>query len=235
MGLEGFIIVSIFFVVGGLATSWVNRRQGGNGARQRWIKYWVYVVIVFGMMALIRGGWIWWVALVLTTIAFYEIVTVAIQSKKRLASMIGPVIAFTLIAFLFLLFASGQPASTLMFVYVIVLTFDGFSQLSGQLFGKTKLVAKVSPGKTVEGLLGGLAMALLAGWLMRFEVPGLNVWWMSTIVAAAALAGDLLASAYKRWCGVKDFSDLIPGHGGVLDRFDSFFGASVVWQHVTWI
>lgn len=230
MGAEGFMIVSVFFVIGGFATWLVNRRAAGVGARQRWTKYWAYVIIVFAMMALIQMDWVWWASLVLATIGFWEVIAVASKSRKPWRSRIVPTMIFSLIVVVFLNFASHQTSNTVLFVYVVVLTFDGFSQVTGQLFGKNKLVAKLSPGKTVEGLIGGFAMALFAGWLMRFEVPQINVWVSATFVSIAALAGDLLASYYKRWCGVKDYSDLIPGHGGVLDRFDSFFGAAVAWE-----
>lgn len=77
----------------------------------------------------------------------------------------------------------------------------------------------------MEGLIGGFAIALVTAFLVW------NTLLTPIIICVGALAGDLLASYYKRKCGVKDYSNLIPGHGGVLDRFDSLIFACVV----TWL
>ncbi len=86
----------------------------------------------------------------------------------------------------------------------------------------------LSPGKTVEGLLGGLAVAAAVGAGLRTLVPlDLSTSLaFSTAMAGAGLAGDLLASWAKRQRDLKDFGQLLPGHGGVLDRFDSFVMAA---------
>ena len=89
--------------------------------------------------------------------------------------------------------------------------------------GKRKILPSISPSKTAEGLLGGMMMALLSSFLLRGLLENsIN----KTIILAAgiilfAFAGDTATSWYKRKYGVKDFGKIIPGHGGVLDRFDS--------------
>ncbi len=100
---------------------------------------------------------------------------------------------------------------------------DSFAYFGGKAFGKTKLAPKVSPNKTVEGSLVGAAFGIgfgaLFGWLLLDKVPvGIFV---GTVTAFAGQAGDLLESAIKRKLGIKDLGGLLPGHGGVLDRFDS--------------
>ena len=210
-----FIIILIYFAIGGIATAVVNKRKPAE-AKQRWVKYITYFVIVLTMIAMIWYGAFLLASVIIITIGLVEMVLVG--KNKRNVMTIGLVV-YAVIAWLFILYAQTSYALAL---YVVVLTFDGFSQISGQLFGKHKLASKVSPGKTVEGLIGGLLIAVLTSYLLHENiVTGL-------IICAAALAGDLLASFYKRKCGVKDYSNLIPGHGGVLDRFDSLIFACAV-------
>jgi phosphatidate cytidylyltransferase len=100
----------------------------------------------------------------------------------------------------------------------------------GRAFGKRKLMPSVSPGKTVAGAIGGLAATVLVGWLyarfiltpstqLAFVRGGIFVF--ALLVSVAAQIGDLAESLLKREAGMKDSSHIIPGHGGVLDRFDS--------------
>jgi phosphatidate cytidylyltransferase len=100
----------------------------------------------------------------------------------------------------------------------------------GRAFGKRKLMPSVSPGKTIAGAVGGLATTILVGWLyarfvltpstqLAFVRGGVLIF--ALLVSVAAQIGDLAESLLKREAGVKDSSHIIPGHGGVLDRFDS--------------
>ena len=112
---------------------------------------------------------------------------------------------------------------------MVTATVDGFGELTGRLVGRRRLCPRLSPGKTVEGLAGGLAMALVValflGFLTRWNDTGmLGLVGLST--AVGAVVGDLAFSAVRRRAGVKDFSGLLPGHGGVLDRFDSLLVAT---------
>jgi phosphatidate cytidylyltransferase len=100
----------------------------------------------------------------------------------------------------------------------------------GRAFGKRKLMPSVSPGKTVEGAVGGLLATILIGWLYaRFVLTPATqlafvrggIFMFALLVSVAAQVGDLVESLLKREAGMKDSSHIIPGHGGVLDRFDS--------------
>ena len=116
-------------------------------------------------------------------------------------------------------------AILLVFFLLIQWVGDTMAYATGRLFGKRKLIPFVSPGKTVAGALGGLAGSAAVGLVMTLTAfPGHS----PAVFAAAALllgaagqVGDLLESLFKRCCGVKDSSGLIPGHGGMLDRIDS--------------
>ncbi len=95
----------------------------------------------------------------------------------------------------------------------------------GKAFGKKKLASHISSGKTVVGLIGGFFVSVVSAFVVNFifsnPLPSLWVVLYAVIIVAAAVAGDLFESTIKRGAGVKDSGSLIPGHGGVLDRFDS--------------
>lgn len=100
---------------------------------------------------------------------------------------------------------------------------DSFAYFAGRAFGKTKLCEKVSPKKTVEGFIGGAigTAASVAALGSAFNFPMLPLAILGASLAAVATIGDLVESILKRYTGIKDSGILIPGHGGVLDRFDS--------------
>ena len=119
---------------------------------------------------------------------------------------------------------------------------DAMALFGGMLFGKTKLAPRVSPKKTREGAVSGLVGGMVGMILYRIffllctEVQ-LNIGWCVLLGLVGALLGqlgDLSFSCVKRQCGIKDYGRLLPGHGGVLDRFDSvIFAAPVIWMLVS--
>jgi phosphatidate cytidylyltransferase len=117
--------------------------------------------------------------------------------------------------------------ATVLFLFLIVFSFDGLSQLTGAMVGKNKMLKQISPGKTWEGLAGGIIGTFLIVLFIKNDFsPFLKnsfITWL--LIIFFAFVGDVLASLLKRISGVKDFGRLIPGHGGVLDRFDSMFVA----------
>ncbi len=121
----------------------------------------------------------------------------------------------------------------LLYVFVLVWAADSGAYFAGRAFGKHKLAPKVSPGKTWEGVLGGLiTAAILAFVFIHFSGERLlgnramfGFVILSVITVAISVLGDLTESMFKRESGIKDSSQLIPGHGGVLDRIDSLTAA----------
>ncbi len=111
-----------------------------------------------------------------------------------------------------------------LFIIALVWINDTFAYLSGSLLGRHKMTPILSPGKTWEGFAGGLLITLLAGWII-WNFTGIATLWawfgISLLVSTLGLAGDLFESGLKRTVKVKNTGELLPGHGGILDRFDS--------------
>lgn len=121
-------------------------------------------------------------------------------------------------------------------VFIIAFATDTFAYFSGRFFGKHKLCPRVSPKKTIEGAVGGLMGTVLAcGVFAYFLMPDAlySLMVLGAVGSVVAQMGDLTASMVKRWTGIKDFGNLMPGHGGVLDRFDSIiFTAPLVYYYI---
>ncbi len=111
---------------------------------------------------------------------------------------------------------------------------DSGAYFVGRAFGKHKLAPSISPNKTIEGVFGGITFNVVSFFLLslaftyiwglsgvKMEVNYFRVFLVSLLSAGASIVGDLSASIIKRQCGVKDFGHIMPGHGGVMDRFDS--------------
>ena len=101
---------------------------------------------------------------------------------------------------------------------------DTFAYFLGKKIGGKKLAPLISPNKTISGTLGGIFMPTLICVLVFYENDSLlNISIFSILFSVVVQIGDLIESKLKRICGVKDSSNIIPGHGGVLDRFDGIF------------
>lgn len=106
---------------------------------------------------------------------------------------------------------------------------DTMAYFSGMLFGKKKLCPEISPKKTVAGAVGGTLFGTLAGVVVFWIAQGTPLWGLIALpLSVVSQLGDLSASVIKRRFGVKDYGKIFPGHGGVLDRFDSIIPVSIV-------
>jgi len=120
----------------------------------------------------------------------------------------------------------GSGMSPLLGVFILFWTNDTGAYLTGRAFGKRKLFPAVSPGKTWEGLIGGIVLCLGAAYVISLYSHGLILkqWLVSgVIIGLFGTLGDLVESMWKRKLGIKDSGKSMPGHGGLLDRFDGFF------------
>lgn len=129
----------------------------------------------------------------------------------------------------------GRSALLLVYLIVVVQLSDVMQYVFGKLFGKTKVAPVVSPSKTVEGLVGGIAAAVAIGTALYWMTPfsPLQAMALSAVIAAMGFFGGLVLSAAKRSMGVKDWGSAIEGHGGVLDRLDSVCFAAPIFFHLT--
>src|SRR5689334_2551888 len=129
----------------------------------------------------------------------------------------------------------GDQRAWVLAVVLIVWAYDTAAYFTGRRFGKRPFMHHISPSKTQEGVAGGLVASVIVGalLLLAFGRPVLHGALLGLLVGAAAQAGDLAESMLKRAAGAKESSRLIPGHGGMLDRVDSFlFAAPVAFFYV---
>ncbi|MCB0194965.1 MAG: phosphatidate cytidylyltransferase [Anaerolineae bacterium] len=150
-------------------------------------------------------------------------------------TFLGVIYPALFLAHLLLIAKRPNGLSSVVFLYLTVELFDTFALVSGKLFGRRKVFPRLSPNKTYSGVAGGTVMTLLCmtglnvvifehSWdkLMRFVI----------FIIFATLAGDLVASKLKRDAGIKDFGNVLPGQGGVLDIYDSLIFASPLFYFI---
>lgn len=179
---------------------------------------------------LIAGTCAWWLV-VLVWIKRYPVGFDATHPPRWLQAAAGLLVVPGTIAAVALLHGSPDGALRLLFALVLVWAADVGAYFAGRALGRRKLAPNVSPGKTWEGVYGGLALSLLmagvAGALL-FRLEGaawLPFLLLCVAVVMLSIVGDLGESLLKRQVGVKDSGTLLPGHGGVLDRVDSLLAA----------
>jgi phosphatidate cytidylyltransferase len=128
----------------------------------------------------------------------------------------------------------GRNLLLIAFLIIVVQGSDVLQYIFGKLFGRHKVAPQVSPSKTWEGLVGGIAAASLLGAALSFLTPfsPLHAGLVALIICLLGFFGGLVASAIKRDQGVKDWGHLIEGHGGMLDRADSLVFAAPVFFHI---
>ena len=113
----------------------------------------------------------------------------------------------------------------MLFIFLLTWTFDTFAYIIGVRFGKHKIIPSISPNKSWEGFLGGFIFTIIIGYFSYkyFNFPNIKIPILTSIILPiTATLGDFIASHYKREANVKDTGNLIPGHGGILDRMDAF-------------
>jgi phosphatidate cytidylyltransferase len=153
--------------------------------------------------------------------------------KTASASALALVYLPFLAGFLILLARPSNGLERVMTFVVLVGCNDTFAYLTGVLFGKHPLAPKISPKKTIEGLLGSLVFTIAGGAIAFHYIMGAE-WWLGALAGLltvfTATSGDLIESALKRDMAIKDMGNLLPGHGGIMDRLDSvLFAAPALW------
>lgn len=167
----------------------------------------------------------------------------AIQSLSTLSKYIY-LLGYIVLPFIFIVKISfginDYNPKIIIGLFILIWTNDTFAYLVGKSIGKHKLLERISPKKTIEGFVGGVAFAVFAGFLIsklyikphpNFSEKSILIWTMIALIAGVfGTIGDLIESKFKRIAGVKDSGKIMPGHGGVLDRLDSvIFVAPIVF------
>jgi phosphatidate cytidylyltransferase len=153
--------------------------------------------------------------------------------KTASASSLALIYLPFLAGFLILLARPSNGLERVMTFVVLVGCNDTFAYLTGVLFGKHPLAPKISPKKTIEGVIGSLIFTILGG-AIAFHYIMESDWWLGALAGLltvfTATSGDLIESALKRDMAIKDMGNLLPGHGGIMDRLDSvLFAAPALW------
>lgn len=212
-----------------------------------------YVVVVMAMIVLLwqlyQGHHLQWIRLFLLVVTgcWLLILVGLIGYRQRPLSMTGPPPGLKLGLGLLLIPATWlgvvllhqQSPVLLLFGLMLVWLADSAAYFAGRRFGRVKLAPAISPGKTLEGVYGALlatvgAALVMAVWLSLSWVQGLAFGVLCLLTVLVSIAGDLLESILKRQANVKDSSQLLPGHGGILDRVDSAMAAIPVFT-VGWL
>lgn len=201
--------------------------------------------VAIAMMLILTVSWAvigWWVvAVIIWLIAVGWIRQFPDNTSwhdNRLIA-IGLVIITSAMSAMFYLWS--QSPWWLLYVFVLVWCADSGAYFVGRKFGKRKMAPKVSPNKSMEGLYGGLAtglVAVLAASYFKLELSGMQLLafiGLSAVTIVASVFGDLFESMLKRQAGIKDSGNILPGHGGVLDRIDSLLSATPLFALGFWL
>jgi phosphatidate cytidylyltransferase len=235
------IYIGVFFLVAVSAAAWEwSRLLNPQAGRAAWLYAIFCLVIILFLLAMQNVAWQF--ALLLLAVIFWFFLAPFILAKGMSVSLQKLRPFYVVLGFILL------PATWFALVYLrelglvfllstmaLVWVADIGAYFVGKAFGKRKLAAQISPGKSIEGAIGGLLLcygyALLCVFYLPFESTIFGAWairfgWvpmlvMVTVLTAFSIFGDLFESQLKRMAGVKDSSHLLPGHGGVLDRVDA--------------
>jgi phosphatidate cytidylyltransferase len=235
------IYAGVFFLVAVFAAAWEwSRLLTPQAGRAAWLYAIFCLVIILFLFAMQNVAWQF--ALLLLAVIFWFFLAPFILAKGMSVSLqkLRPfyiVLGFILLpaTWFALLYLRELGLVFLLSTMALVWVADIGAYFVGKAFGKRKLAAQISPGKSIEGAIGGLLLcygyALLCVFYLPFESTIFGAWairfgWvpmfvMVTVLTAFSIFGDLFESQLKRMAGVKDSSHLLPGHGGVLDRVDA--------------
>ena len=186
------------------------------------------ILIVAALLVAFQGGYLLAVVVAgIATLMFYE--WTRLTRGWGAAWYVGGFFYALLPALALLWIRERSGIELLLWVFIVTWSTDIGAYFAGRRFGRRKLAPSISPGKTVEGLYGGIAAAILLGGAWAYATHlGVALFALAPILAIAAQAGDLFESAIKRRAGVKDSGAWLPGHGGVLDRLDGLVPVAVL-------
>ncbi len=220
-----YYIILIYFILGGIGFYAINRKKPPGEARDSYIKFITYffIINILFFSITINSTIFRYVMMVIIGAGVFEFYKLFKESGFRRKGFFIQSLLLYLLLSVGLYHFSGLGKELILFSFLILSIFDSFSQITGQLWGKKKIMPSISPNKTLGGLVGGASVALGSALLLGRLFPGSRgeALLISAGIVVFAFVGDVAASWYKRIYNVKNYSNLIPGHGGFLDRFDS--------------
>ena len=235
------VYIGAFFLFALLAAAWEwSRLLSPQATRAAWLYALFCLAIILFLLAMQNVAWQF--ALLLIAVIFWFFLAPFILAKGMNVSLQKLRLFYVVLGLILLpatwfalVFLRELGLVFLLSTMALVWVADIGAYFVGKAFGKRKLAAQISPGKSIEGAIGGLVLcygyALLCIFYLPFESTLFGAWairfgWvptflMVTVLTAFSIFGDLFESQLKRMAGVKDSSHLLPGHGGVLDRADA--------------
>ncbi len=179
------------------------------------------------------------IALIVVFLMFFMVMAYHVFTKHEAIDVMITIFSIIYIVFPIALIVelSKRPDNYMWLPFQLAISTDLFAYFVGKTMGKHKLIEAVSPKKTVEGAIGGVVGCILSSFVFAYlwlpQISYFDMLLLAFIGSIASQVGDLTASKIKRYCKIKDFGDIIPGHGGALDRLDSIlFTALIVFVYV---
>ena len=191
----------------------------------------------WGRPLLLAAGVGWWLVALAWVVAYQQGRDPSPMRSRAVAALVGWLVLLPSWLGMVFVHASEEGPYLVLLLFVIIWSADTGAYFAGRRFGRRRLAARVSPGKTWEGLAGATLAVLLVAAVTNGESERTGLAWpyaTALVVMLVSVLGDLTESLFKRRVGMKDSGTLLPGHGGVLDRIDSLTAAAPVFAAILW-
>ncbi|MBT3310263.1 MAG: phosphatidate cytidylyltransferase [Gammaproteobacteria bacterium] len=237
MSIQGEVF-SLLLVLLLLPAAWEWGRLAGQTQYRPRAEYALVLIALFYMSRFVPLEWLLSIALLWWLSALYWLRVYPERHGWLFSRMASPVVGVIILIpswrALELIHQQEQGVGLLFFLLLLIWGADIGAYLAGVRFGNRKLAPKVSPGKSLEGVAGGMVASIVVALIGYFSVGmdeiTLPILLLSVVaIVVLSIVGDLVESAYKRHAGIKDSGNLIPGHGGILDRVDSLTAAAPLY------